>query len=142
MKVRILIPRFVSQKQPSASHLNVPGMNTLAYIIYLLITYLITVRVGLVFFRNGRVFILGLLKDDVSLTDAINRILLIGYYLVNLGYAALMISTWSTIHNWVELFLSITVMTGKIVMTLAVMHYINMLVIYFISKRNKTILHP
>lgn len=117
-------------------------MNTIAYIIYLLITYLITVRVGLVFFRNGRIFILGLLKDDVSLTDAINRILLIGYYLVNLGYAALMISTWSTIHNWVELFLSITVMTGKIVMTLAVMHYINMLVIYFISKRNKTILHP
>ncbi|TWV97392.1 hypothetical protein [Chitinophaga pinensis] len=117
-------------------------MNTLAYIIYLLITYLITVRVGLVFFRNGRIFILGLLKDDVSLTDAINRILLIGYYLVNLGYAALMISTWNTIHSWMELYLSITVMTGKIVMTLAVMHYINMLVIYFISKRNRTILQP
>jgi hypothetical protein len=117
-------------------------MNTLAYIIYLFLTYLITVRVGFIFFRNGRVFILNLLNDDVSLTDAINRILLIGYYLVNLGYAALMISTWDTIISWTELLSSITVMTGKIVLTLAVMHYFNMLVIYLISKRNKSIFHP
>ena len=116
-------------------------MNTLAYIIYLFITYLITVRVGFIFYRNGRLFILGLLKNDVSLTDAINRILLVGYYLVNLGYAALMISTWDTIITWTELLASITVMTGKIVLTLAIMHYFNMLVIYLISKRNKSILH-
>ncbi|MBW8687477.1 hypothetical protein [Chitinophaga rhizophila] len=117
-------------------------MNTLAYIIYLLITYLITVRVGLLFFRNGRIFIMELVHQDVSLTDAINRILLVGYYLVNLGYAALMISTWDTILTWTDLLVSITVMTGKIVTTLAVMHYINMLVIYFIGKRNQSILHP
>lgn len=117
-------------------------MNTLAYIIYLFITYLITVRVGLVFYRNGRLFILDLLKNDVSLTDAINRILLVGYYLVNLGYAALMISTWDTILNWTTLLSSITVMTGKIVLTLAIMHYFNMLVIYLISKRNQSIIHP
>lgn len=116
-------------------------MNTLAYIIYLFITYLITVRVGFIFYRNGRVFILGLLNNDVSLTDAINRILLVGYYLVNLGYAALMISTWDTIVSWTELLSSVTIMTGKIVLTLAVMHYCNMLVIYLISKRNKSILH-
>lgn len=117
-------------------------MNTLAYIIYLLITYLITVRVGFIFYRNGRVFILDLLQQNGPLTDAINRILLIGYYLVNLGYAALMISTWSTIVSWTALLLSITVMTGKILLTLAVMHYFNMIVIYFISKRNQSILHP
>lgn len=117
-------------------------MNTLAYIIYLLITYLITVRVGFIFYRNGRVFILDLLQQNVPLADAINRILLIGYYLVNLGYAALMISTWSTIVNWTALLLSITVMTGKILLTLAVMHYCNMIVIYFIGKRSQSILHP
>jgi len=116
-------------------------MNTLAYIIYLFITYLITVRVGFIFYRNGRIFILGLLKNDASLTDAINRILLVGYYLVNLGYTALMISTWGTIVSWTELLSSVTIMTGKIVLTLAIMHYFNMLVIYLISKRNKSILH-
>jgi len=117
-------------------------MNITAYIIYLLITYLITVRVGFIFYRNGRLYILDLLKNDVALTDAINRILLIGYYLVNLGYAALMISTWTTVTDWTSLLLTTTVMTGKIVLTLALMHYFNMFVILLISKRHNSIIHP
>ncbi|WPQ61517.1 hypothetical protein SIO70_24465 [Chitinophaga sancti] len=110
-------------------------MNILAYIIYLFITYLVTVRVGLLFFRNGRLYILGLLQGDVSLTDFINKILLVGYYLVNLGYAAIMISCWSTVHTWLELLTSITTMTGRILLTLAVMHYCNMAVILLIKNR-------
>lgn len=111
-------------------------MNILAYIIYLFITCLVTVRVGFLFFRNGRVYILGLLEGDVSLADFINRILLVGYYLVNLGYAVVMISCWSEVHTWLELLTSITVMTGRILLTLSVMHYINMAVILLISNHH------
>jgi len=75
------------------------------------------------------------------MTDSINHILLIGYYLFNLGYAALMISTWKTINTWAELVGSICTMTGKIILALAIMHYWNMTVIYFISRRHKTITH-
>ena len=108
-------------------------MNTLAYIIYLFITYLITVHVGLRFYRNGRIYILRLLHEDEKLTDFINRMLLTGYYLLNLGYAALMIRFWQTIKDWPELFASIGSMTGKIMLTLAVMHFMNMAVILLIS---------
>lgn len=111
-------------------------MNILAYIIYLFLTYLITVRVGLIFFRNGRIFILGLLHHNAGLTDAINRMLLIGYYLLNLGYAALMISTWDTITTWTGLLTSITGMTARIVLTLALIHFCNMLVIWLVSKKH------
>jgi hypothetical protein len=89
-------------------------MNTLAYIIYLLITYLVTVHVGLAFYRNGRAYILNLLLGDEALTDSINRILLTGYYLLNLGYAAVMISFWKTIETYAELIASIGIMTGRI----------------------------
>lgn len=116
-------------------------MNTLAYLIYFVITGFITVWVGRRFFRNGRVFILGLLREDVALTDAINRILLIGYYLLNLGYAALMISTWETVLSYTALLESITVMTARIVLTLSLIHYCNMAGIYFISKRKNTFTH-
>ena len=121
---------------------NTTGMNTLAYIIYLVITYIITVRVGLVFYRNGRVFILGILQNDEKLTDFINRLLLVGYYLLNLGYAALMLRGWVTVDSWVKLILSILVMTGKILLTLAVIHYCNMAVIYYIGKRNNHFVNP
>ncbi|MDR6568884.1 hypothetical protein [Chitinophaga ginsengisegetis] len=114
-------------------------MNTIAYAIYLAITYLITVKVGWRFYRNGRVFILGLLEQNHTLADAINNILLVGYYLVNLGYATVMISTWDTIHSWTEMLVSITAMTGQIFLSLGILHCFNMLVIYIISKRNHSI---
>jgi hypothetical protein len=96
------------------------------------------VHVGLLFYRNGRLYILRLLHGDEKLTDFINRILLTGYYLVNLGYAALMIRSWQTIHDWTGLVGSISSMTGKIVLTLAVMHFMNMAVILYISQRHQS----
>ena len=114
-------------------------MNTFAYLIYLFITYLITVHAGLIFYRNGRVYILRLLHNDEKFTDSINRILLTGYYLLNLGYAALMIRFWKTVHTWTEMTGSIATMTGRILLTLAVMHFFNMTVILLISTRHH---HP
>ena len=113
-------------------------MNTIAYIVYLLLTYLITVHVGLRFYKNGRLYILNLLNGDQELTNFINRLLLVGYYLLNLGYAAMMISVWETITNWIDLFTSICIMTGRIMLTLGLIHFINMTVIYFLSKQKQS----
>ena len=116
-------------------------MNILAYIFYLLITYLITFKVGLVFYRNGKVYILHLLHGNEHLADSINRLLLIGYYLLNLGYAALMVSTWKTIHTAEEVLVTVFSMTGKIMLTLAVIHFLNMTVIYLLSRQRKYFNH-
>lgn len=113
-------------------------MNTIAYIVYLLLTYLITVHVGLRFYNNGRLYIFNLLNGDEELTNFINRLLLVGYYLLNLGYAAMMISTWKTMTNWVDMFTSICIMTGRIMLTLGFVHFINMTVIYFLSKQKQS----
>ena len=59
-------------------------MNILAYIFYLLITYIITFKVGLIFYRNGKIYILKLMRGNEHLSASINRLLLIGYYLLNL----------------------------------------------------------
>lgn len=110
-------------------------MNALAYIFYIIITYIITVHVGLIFYRNGEIFILRLLHNDKKLTKFINRILLTGYYLLNLGYAALMIRFWKTITTWEEMLTSIGTMTGMIMLTLAVIHFFNMAAILFFSQK-------
>lgn len=116
-------------------------MNTLAHILYLAITYFITVRVGFIFYRNGRLFILNLLHQDAQLTDFINKVLLVGYYLLNMGYATLMFKTWEPVRNWQDLLLGVSTMTGKILVTLAVIHFFNMTVIYLFSKRNDHPIH-
>jgi hypothetical protein len=116
-------------------------MNVLAYIIYLVITYIITFRVGLLFYRNGRIYILHLLHNNEQLTDFINRVLLIGYYLLNLGYAALMISSWRTIYSIEVLIVSVITMIGRIMLTLALIHFLNMTIIYFVGTKHKYFNH-
>lgn len=111
-------------------------MNVFAYILYLAFTYFITVHVGLVFYRNGRLYILRLLHGDEKLTDFINRILLIGYYLLNLGYTALTLQTWPDIKSMEQALLTVLTMSGKIMVILGTIHFFNMTVIYFISTKH------
>ncbi len=116
-------------------------MNTLTYILYLFLTYLITIHVGLSFYRNGRIYILGLLHGDDRLTDFINKALLTGYYLLNLGYAALMLRTWETVTSWPQLVAGIATMTGRIMLLLALVHWCNMAIIYLIGQKRNQSLH-
>ncbi len=113
-------------------------MNSIAYILYLIATWLITVHVGWNLYKNGRIYILNLLHGDEALTDAINRILLTGYYLLNLGYATLMITQWQTIETLATVISSICGMVGNILLLLAAIHFINMTVIFWLSKKKQT----
>jgi hypothetical protein len=130
-----------SESAGKAITLNTTAVNTLAHILYLVITFFITVRVGLIFYNNGRLFILNLLHRDMQLTDFINKALLVGYYLLNLGYATLMFKAWEPVQSWQALVLGLSTMTGKILITLAVIHFCNMTAIYFFSKRDHHSIH-
>ena len=115
-------------------------MNTIAYIIYLALTFIITVHVGLSLYRNGRIYILSLIENE-TLTNSVNKILLTGYYLLNLGYSAIILQTWKTIHKWSELIGSVSYMVGRIMITLAIIHYFNMAMIYFIGRSHHNIVN-
>lgn len=117
-------------------------MNTLAYIVYLFITYIITVRVGKLFYKNGRIYIYQLMKADGAITDFINKLLLVGYYLTNLGYATIMLSFWKTIYSITELVATVSTMTGRIILSLAIVHFANLFIIYFIAKKQEASKKP
>jgi hypothetical protein len=88
------------------------------------------------FHSNGRVFILQLYKGDEEGTDTVNNILLIAYYLFNIGYAFLKLKTWEVVNNASELISSLAYYLGTLILILAVTHYFNMLIIYFLSKKH------
>jgi hypothetical protein len=111
--------------------------NILAYSIFALITIYIILWVGRLFHKNGRIFILSLFHKNEQLADTTNNLLLIGYYLFNIGYAVIQLSYWKTIITRNELLSSIATKIGTLVLLLATMHYINMFIIYQLSK-NKT----
>ncbi|GAA4319923.1 hypothetical protein [Flaviaesturariibacter amylovorans] len=110
-------------------------MNLVAYLMYLLLAYWVTVHVGWTFYRNGRHYILALFRNNAPLADAVNRLLLTGYYLLNLGYVALMLRTWPTLETWEEVLVSVSTMTGRVLLTLGAIHFVNMGVLYLFRKR-------
>jgi hypothetical protein len=108
--------------------------NVSAYIIFLTLVIFIIVYVGRYFFTNGRVFIVSLFNGNVSLADHINKLLLIAYYLFNIGYSFIKVKHWQRLTNLEMMLSSLASNVGVLIFILAVIHYCNMLVIYQLSK--------
>ena len=61
------------------------------YFIYIGASVLLTIWVGDTLHRNGRPFLVSVFKED-GLADSVNRLLVVGFYLVNFGAAAILIN--------------------------------------------------
>ena len=114
--------------------------NVTAYIVYLILTVFVIVFVGRRFYQNGRVFILTLMKNDSTTTDHLNNILLLAYYLFNIGYAFIKLRSWQHINDLGLLISSIANNMSVLIFILASTHYINMLLIWYLSRSKKSFL--
>lgn len=112
--------------------------NILTYGLFFLLVGYITIQVGWTFYKNGEHFIYNLIPEDPHLVQAINKLLLVGYYLLNLGYATLVVSTWETVHDLQELFASLSTKAGLIILGLGAMHFFNLLILT-LYKSHRTI---
>lgn len=110
--------------------------NILCYTIYAILTIYIIIWVGKLFHRNGRVFIIKLFNDNSSLSDTTNNIILVAYYLFNIGYAVIQFSFWDHVANAGELIASIADKTGILILILAATHYCNLFIIYTLSGKS------
>lgn len=113
-------------------------MNLFAYIIYLIISFNITIIIGNRFYKYGEVYLLNLI-DNIKMTQFVNKLLLICYYLVNLGFIAFSISYWNTISSTQELFENIIINLGITIFALAILHFNNLLIIYKLSNKKLNI---
>jgi hypothetical protein len=73
---------------------------------------------------------------EETLTDSVNRILLTGYYLINLGYVSLMLTTGAPVQTLADLIASVSASIGRIMLTLGLMHYFNVAAITLWHKLN------
>src|SRR5262249_20176564 len=59
------------------------------YLSYLSISIVLTVWVARTLHRNGRIFLVDAFGGNEPLADSVNHLLVVGFYLVNIGYVAL-----------------------------------------------------
>ena len=56
------------------------------YLVYLIISVALTVWVARTLHRNGRIFLVDSFLGNEPLADSVNRLLVVGFYLINLGW--------------------------------------------------------
>ena len=108
--------------------------NIIAYCAFIVLMILIIVYAGNYFYRNGRVFILELYNGNEIITNAINKILLITYYLFNIGYAFIKLRSWEKLINMEYVISTVSFKMGLLIFILAMTHYFNLYIIYSMSK--------
>ncbi|MEJ8636937.1 hypothetical protein [Streptomyces sp. MS2.AVA.5] len=110
-------------------------LTVVAYIVYLLISVALTVWVARTLSRNGRIFLADVLHGNEKLADAVNHLLVVGFYLVNLGFVALYLKAADAVANARGLFEALSVKIGVVLLVLGVMHLGNVYVLNKIRRR-------
>ena len=107
----------------------------IAYVIYLLVSIALTIWVARTLSRNGRIFLADVLRGNEKLAEAVNHLLVVGFYLVNLGFVALYLGDDETIEDTRGIFEALSTKLGVVLLVLGVMHLGNVYVLNRIRRR-------
>ena len=109
----------------------------ITYIAYIILTLILTSWVGKTLFVNGKIFLMDIFKNDELLVNSINKLLLIGFYLVNFGYALRNLIERSQVNSAVQSVEMLSRKVGLIIITLGIMHFLNLFVLFAMRSKSK-----
>ena len=100
------------------------------YLLYLAISVGLTVWVANTLSRNGMVFLEDVFADS-KLAKAINQLLVMGFYLLNLGYVAVTMRSGAAIPDASRALETLSVKIGLVLLVLGVLHFFN---VFFLGR--------
>jgi hypothetical protein len=107
-----------------------------AYALYLLISVPLTVLVARTLSKHGRTFLVEVFADSPGLATAVNQLLVVGFYLISLGFVTLFLTSSAEVPTAREVFELISVKVGTVALVLGFMHLTNVLVFNGIRRRH------
>ncbi|MER5429633.1 hypothetical protein [Streptomyces sp. NPDC002588] len=110
-------------------------LTVIAYVIYLIVSIGLTIWVARTLSHNGRVFLSDVLRGNEKLADAVNHLLVVGFYLVNLGFVALYLSGDDHLEDTRGVFEALSTKLGVVLLVLGVMHLGNVYLLNKIRRR-------
>lgn len=104
------------------------------YLSYLVVTVPLTIWVARTLSRNGRVFLTDVFGEDTGLADAVNTLLVVGFYLLNVGFVLLYLrgSAVLTLTGLIEV---VSLKVGVVMVVLGFLHFCNVYVFNAIRRR-------
>ena len=99
-----------------------------SYVSYAVITVPLVVWVARTLHKNGRVFLVDCFDGNKELADSVNHLLVVGFYLVNLGFVSLFLKSNADlfdIRGGIEM---VAQKIGTVMMILGAMHFFNIFI--------------
>ena len=105
------------------------------YFVYLAISIALTVWVARTLSKNGRVFLIDVFQGNSELADSVNHLLVVGFYLINLGYVSLALVLKQEIPDLQVAIEALAPKIGRVLLVLGTMHFFNLFVFARIRQR-------
>jgi hypothetical protein len=96
------------------------------YLVYIAASVAATIWVGGSLHRNGRVFLVANFHAQEQLADSVNHLLLVGFYLINIGFVCLALRYGDKPTEIVGAIEFLSTKIGLVIVLLGVMHFFNM----------------
>ena len=109
----------------------------LTYAVYLALSIGLTVWTARTLSRNGEVFLHDVFKGEERIADATNRLLVVGFYLANLGFVALNLQVSGPIWSAQHAIEALAPKLGGVALLLGIVHVANVVVLTQV-RRNRT----
>ena len=105
------------------------------YLLYLSISTAITIWVAHTLHTNGRIFLVDVFHGNEPLADSVNHLLVVGFYLINLGWVCLMLKLGYAIASPQEGIEALSVKIGTVLLVLGGMHFFNLFIFSRMRRR-------
>lgn len=105
------------------------------YAVYLLLSIAVTVWVARTLYRNGRAFLVDAFLGQETLADSVNHLLVVGFYLINLGWIVTTLRTSYAIDTARQAIELLSDKVGTVLFVLGLMHFFNLFLFSWLRRR-------
>jgi hypothetical protein len=113
-----------------------------AYLLYMAISLALTIWVAQTLFKDGRVFLVDVFHGNESLADSVNHLLVVGFYLINLGYVSLALKLGYDVATTRQAIEALSWKIGLVLLVLGGMHFFNLYVFSRMRRRSSLQVAP
>lgn len=106
------------------------------YLSYLLISIVLTVWVARTLHKNGRIFLVDCFNGREEMADSVNHLLVVGFYLINIGYVVLALKTDTPPADLQQVIENLSSKVGVVLLVLGGMHFLNLFIFSRLHQRN------
>jgi hypothetical protein len=112
---------FKNGRKPGGTAMGI----VVTYVVYLLISVALTVFVGSALSRSGRIFLLDVFGGQVAPAQAASRLVVVGFYLLNLGFVTLTMRMSGEIGGARQVIQVLSVKIGEVLLVLGGLYVAN-----------------